>query len=834
MPKQPVGGRRDGVRVADEATVAAERVRESTEVLRQEAARILERYTEEIVVSWIASLEREAYAGRPGPNGEALRAAAPALVDGVVAVLCGEPPSVGAPWAAAVRRYAVIRLVQGLTQSELAREFQLLRRAMWRTLRRRLDAAPSQGVFDLAEALDGAFGVMNAVSVRIYHGDARDLAARLLDLAHGQLEAVLRQMPSGVIIAAAPSGRLLLCNEQAARIWGHPLPLLAAIEDYTAWEGYHPDGRPYRPQEWPLSRSLSQGQVVTNEEIRIRRGDGEWGWISASSAPVCDDQGRIATAVMVFADIGRRKQAEALLERYRLLFRHAHEAILFIDPRDGRILEANEAAARTYGYAPDQLLSLSVYDLLATDEAFRAPEEVPAPLQGVRYETVHRRHDGSTFPVEVSSVSAPWNGWTVLLSIIRDISERRRAQVQREEALAGAQQAQLEAERASEHISRILESISDAFFALDAEGRFTYVNQRAAAIWGLNRDELIGRNLWEVFTSFAGDGLLRQYRRVVSRREPSVSEYYYAPNDLWLQIRAYPADGGISVYFEDITERKKAEAERERLLEDLRQANERLVSASIREQELAGEAERRAMEAENALRLREDFLNVAAHELKTPLTSLRGQAELTMRRIEQGRLESPEQFHRALEVIDRQADRLSILVTQLLDISRIESGELQLDRRMTDLVPLTRTLLETQQARTDRHTLTLQAPPTLPANVDGLRLEEVLYNLIDNAIRYSPQGGPVEVELGTPQPGMVRIAVRGHGIGVPPEQRERLFTRFFQASRRPAGGLGLGLYISRRIVQLHGGHIWAEFPEDGGSRFIVTLPRDGPEGSGRP
>lgn len=271
-------------------------------------------------------------------------------------------------------------------------------------------------------------------------------------------------------------------------------------------------------------------------------------------------------------------------------------------------------------------------------------------------------------------------------------------------------------------------------------------------------------------------------------------------------------------------ERVELQARIEILLRARRQSLELAYRAQERGRLL--EAERRAREqAEAALRLRDEFLSVAAHELKTPLTNLRGHAELTMKRIAEGRIQDVRQVHEALQVIDRQVDRLSNLVQQLLDISRIEAGELALDLRPTDLVPLTRSVVQAMQAGATRHTLLLQAPEELPAFVDPQRLQEVLYNLLDNAIRYSPQGGPVEVDLSPIDSHAVRIAVRDHGIGVPPEQRQRLFTRFFQAAQRPAGGLGLGLYVSLRIVELHGGRIWAEFPEDGGSRFVVELPR---------
>ena len=126
---------------------------------------------------------------------------------------------------------------------------------------------------------------------------------------------------------------------------------------------------------------------------------------------------------------------------------------------------------------------------------------------------------------------------------------------------------------------------------------------------------------------------------------------------------------------------------------------------------------------------------------------------------------------------------------------------------------------------TQAHTLTLLAPPECRALVDPLRLEQVIRNLIDNAIKYSPQGGSIDVVLGPVDGTGVSLVVRDHGLGIPPERRENLFDRFYQAhGEGHFGGLGLGLYISRQIVELHGGHISAEFPADGGSSFEVTLP----------
>ena len=111
------------------------------------------------------------------------------------------------------------------------------------------------------------------------------------------------------------------------------------------------------------------------------------------------------------------------------------------------------------------------------------------------------------------------------------------------------------------------------------------------------------------------------------------------------------------------------------------------------------------------------------------------------------------------------------------------------------------------------------------ASVDPVRFEQVIANLLDNAIKYSPDGGPIELELTRPSAASVQLAVRDHGLGIAPERRSQIFDRFYQAHGEGyRSGMGLGLYISRQIVELHGGELWAEFPPDGGSRFVVRLP----------
>ena len=242
------------------------------------------------------------------------------------------------------------------------------------------------------------------------------------------------------------------------------------------------------------------------------------------------------------------------------------------------------------------------------------------------------------------------------------------------------------------------------------------------------------------------------------------------------------------------------------------------------------------------MRLRDEFLTVASHELKTPLTSLRGLAQLTLRRYARDGHLAPERVAQALTLIDSQAGKLARLVEQLLDLSRLEAGRLRAgaarhgprraDRHGRGHVPRPRGRRPHPPGRPGAGR---------PRPVDALRLEQVLTNLIDNALKYSPPGSPVRVRVGVrvragvrrptgaaetaaAGPDRVRVVVSDRGPGVPVEDRPHLFDRFFRSPATDAvAGMGLGLYVSRQIVELHGGTIRAEFPPEGGTRVVVEL-----------
>lgn len=230
-------------------------------------------------------------------------------------------------------------------------------------------------------------------------------------------------------------------------------------------------------------------------------------------------------------------------------------------------------------------------------------------------------------------------------------------------------------------------------------------------------------------------------------------------------------------------------------------------------------------ELRQAVAARDEFLSVAAHELKTPLTSLLGFAQLLLRDIRRKREIPPERLEFALDAVEAQTGKLSRLVARLLDSAQIEAGKLLLKPVQTDLVALIRSALAQQTVGLD-HTLVYDGPEHLEAMVDPVRFEQVITNLLDNAVKFSPQGGTVTVRLVQDGEGGIRLSITDQGVGIPPDQREHVFDRFHQAhSGHHLSGMGLGLYITREIVELHGGCVSIEEPGHHGSRFVVCVPR---------
>ena len=217
------------------------------------------------------------------------------------------------------------------------------------------------------------------------------------------------------------------------------------------------------------------------------------------------------------------------------------------------------------------------------------------------------------------------------------------------------------------------------------------------------------------------------------------------------------------------------------------------------------------------------FLADVVHELKTPLAAAKAQAQLALHQLGEQRKEPG--TARALKLISHQIDRLSRLVSDLLDVSRLDSGELKLERSEFDLTSLLEDTRSRMQPLGDRHEIRVQAPERLPIVADKDRIEQVLANLVGNAIRYSPDGGAILITAETNGTG-AHVTIKDHGLGIPKDVQGQLFQRFGRLHGTALGGLGLGLTISKGIVDRHGGDLWVESSGKAGegSTFHLHIP----------
>ena len=219
----------------------------------------------------------------------------------------------------------------------------------------------------------------------------------------------------------------------------------------------------------------------------------------------------------------------------------------------------------------------------------------------------------------------------------------------------------------------------------------------------------------------------------------------------------------------------------------------------------------------------DDFIGMASHELKTPITTLKGRAQLLKRRLEkQGQTEAVENLAR----MEEQINRLNRLVTDLLDVSKIQAGRLDYAQEQIDVDAFLHDIVQTAQEATSTHTLVVHGASHTTITGDRDRLEQVFFNLISNAVKYSPHAEQVDISIATTQD-MMTVSIRDYGVGIPTAHHSKIFDRFYRVqdvNDRTFPGLGMGLYISHEIVRRHGGDITVTSEEGQGSTFTVCLP----------
>jgi signal transduction histidine kinase/CheY-like chemotaxis protein len=360
-------------------------------------------------------------------------------------------------------------------------------------------------------------------------------------------------------------------------------------------------------------------------------------------------------------------------------------------------------------------------------------------------------------------------------------------------------------QEAEQRVTGILESITDGFQTVDSQWRLLFLNavaRQTLSAQGLDPNAGIGKNYWEIFPAMVGREVENVYRRAMDEKMPAAYENFYEPWQRWYDIRLFPVrEGGLSIFFQDITERKLAE-----------------------------EAQRAARQAaEEANQAKDRFLAALSHELRTPLTpALALLSELC------GSSSLPVEVAQELNVVKRNIELETRLIDDLLDLTRVTRGKLELFLSPVGLGQVIEDAIATCQPDLNNRRLTLVrdiADSQKTILVDGTRITQILWNLLKNAIKFTPEGGTITILTRIQTDGLeeqLAIEVQDTGRGIEPEDLQRIFKAFEQGDRqitRQFGGLGLGLAISKAIAESHNGTLTAVSEGMGhGSTFILTLP----------
>ncbi len=477
--------------------------------------------------------------------------------------------------------------------------------------------------------------------------------------------------------------------------------------------------------------------------------------------------------------------------RFRELLEAAPDAIIETD-RSGAILLLNAAAESMFGYGREELLGQCIDILVPESRRAVHARNRSAYVEAPRKQTVGpaaelraRRKDGTVFPVEVSLSPVKSQNGDLVTCIVRDVTHR-----------ATAERALLESTR---QIASILESITDGFFALDRNWRFSYLNRKAEQFFARTREQLIGKVIWEEFPEKVGSVFFREYRRAMEEQVPVEFSAIFEPAGIWAEIHAYPSENGLSVYFQDITDRKH--------LEEQFQQSQKLEALG----RLAGGV---------------------AHDFNNLLTIIGGYAQMILESTA-GR----DSIRKDAATIVEAANRASALTRQLLAFSRrqmVQPELLDLNRAVEKMNKMLRRLI-----REDIKLVLALEPGLGQIKIDPGQLEQVLMNLAVNARDAMPKGGTLTISTSTavvkenlhgtgpelPPGKYVVLAVADTGTGMDKQVLSRIFEPFFTTKAKHKG-TGLGLATVYGIVKQSGGDILVDTEPGRGTTFRIYLPRE--------
>ena len=624
-------------------------------------------------------------------------------------------------------------------------------------------------------------------------------------------------------------GYITSFNKAAAKLWGRE-PVIGSDLWCGSFKIFKPDGEPLPLMLCPMAIALNEGRAVEGEEIVVERPDGSRIFVKPHPVPVFDKEGNLTGAANTLIDITESKLADEKSAKLAAIVESSQDAIIS-KTLQGIVKSWNTAAEHLFGYTEKEAIGKHITMLIPQNRL----QEEDLILSKIRigekvehYETIRLHKDGTEIHVSLTISPIRDNKANIIgaSKIVRDISQQKEAESRLQKYADNLELLNSVGKAVSESldVNHILQKAADATTRLTgaAFGSFFYnkVNEKGEShtIYTLSDADKgsfaksdVPQDTAVFHPTFSSSGILRVDDITQDDRYGHNMPYYgYFPMKSFLSVPVVSNSGRlVGGLFVGHPEAGKFSKDHESLVESVAtQAGIALDNAQLYEE----------IKTLNAKK--DEFIGLASHELKTPLTSITAYLQVL------ARSQTDESDRNFVTKSINQVNKLSALVSDLLDVSKIEAGKLQLAHESFDLRDLLNESIELIELSHREHRITLNTSiEHLIVQGDPQRIEQVLINLMTNAIKYAPSSFDIDISFECTE-NAVKIGVKDKGIGLQTDNLEQIFSRFYRVDGLSPhmSGLGIGLYISREIIERHNGKIWVESDYGHGSTFWFTLP----------
>ncbi len=594
-------------------------------------------------------------------------------------------------------------------------------------------------------------------------------------------------------------------------------PVNDRILGYTAddtvltsiFDTIHPDDQSSLSEDF--ARLIKKSGDTITGTYRARHKDGSWRTIEAVARNLMDDP--IVKGIVVnFRDVTERQQAEEAVkaseQKFREIFNNVNDEIMYIDSA-GNVINVNRRVEDIFGYEPQEVIGRNFAEFGSVfgediERIAKMFSEVIASGETRLIELKGKRKDGSTVYVEVSpSIIKNNSDIEGMLIVVRDITERKQA----------------------EELFATLATNSQIGSYIIQDGVFRFANPVFLRDLGLTEEDLIGKTPIDIVHPDDRERVRQEAIKMLK-----------GENKFGYEFKAIDRHGNVRHAYEKVTsieyQGKRAVLGSYMDITEKKRTEEKLDQYRVELEQRLGELQEAYEKLQGMDKLKDKFLSTVSHELRTPLTSIKSFTEILL--TYDNDRETQKEF---LNTINDESDRLTRLINDFLDISKIESGRLQWENTLVKVLDIIKSAVESAEpvAAKTKLTVTIESELDLPlVLVDRDRLTQVITNLLDNAIKFTPEEGRITIKSelmksrkSPTEPDMIKVSIIDTGIGIAPEDQGRVFEKFAQINSglvaKPKG-TGLGLTISREIVEHFGGTIWVESELGKGSTFAFTIP----------